>query len=82
MTPVARRIDLARRLWQQSFYDHALRKAEDVLDVAAYIFENPVRAGIVDDPADYPWSGSLVWKEWRDYRWSYDPAGVTSLFVE
>lgn len=82
MTPLARRANPKRKLWQRSFYDHALRGAEDLFDVGAYIFENPVRAGIVDDPADYPWSGSLVWEEWRDYRWSYDPAGITGLFAE
>jgi hypothetical protein len=32
--------------------------------VAAYIFENPVRAGLVHHPHDWPFSGSFVldWK--------------------
>jgi putative transposase len=41
-------------LWQRAFYDHALRKDEDVRKLARYIVANPVRAGIVKRAADYP----------------------------
>jgi putative transposase len=37
------------RLWQQSFYDRALRVEEDLAGVAAYIGGNPVRAGLATD---------------------------------
>jgi putative transposase len=47
------------RLWQPSFYDHILRGDEATLPVVRYILENPVRAGLVASPADYPFSGSL-----------------------
>ena len=53
----------SRRLWQARFYDHALRLDEDIVNVARYIFDNPVRAGIVPDAASYPYSGSLAWKD-------------------
>ncbi len=46
-----------RGLWQRSFYDHVLRTEESVEDVAVYIWGNPVRAGLVDDAAEYPFSG-------------------------
>ena len=45
------------KLWQRGFYDHVLRQSEDVNDVAAYILENPVRAGLVSDFTRYPFSG-------------------------
>ena len=63
----------ACRLWQTRFYDHALRSDEDVVTVARYIFDNPVRAGIVADAADYPYSGSLVWKSVPCSSGSEDP---------
>ncbi len=47
-------------LWQPRFYDHGLRREEEVLDVARYIWENPVRARLVESEAEYPFSGSLV----------------------
>jgi REP element-mobilizing transposase RayT len=48
-----------RRLWQRSFYDHALRSEEDLRTVALYILHNPVRAGLVDDWREYLYSGSF-----------------------
>jgi hypothetical protein len=45
------------RLWQQSFYDRALRIEEDLADVAAYILNNPLRSGLAASPEDYPLSG-------------------------
>ncbi len=46
-----------RRLWQQSFYDHVLRGEEAPLDVARYVFENPVRAGLAECWDEYALSG-------------------------
>ena len=47
-----------QRLWQPSFNDHILRDDEATLSVVRYIFENPVRAGLVKSPEDYPFLGS------------------------
>ncbi len=33
------------------------------MDVARYVLENPVRAGLVQTAAEYPYSGSLVWEK-------------------
>jgi len=65
LTPLARRRQPTCRLWQRSFYDHALRSEEDMHRVAAYVWENPVRAEMAASPADYRWSGSTVWPGWR-----------------
>ena len=45
------------RLWQPSYYDHVVRDDREKL-IAAYMFNNPVRAGIVAEWADYPYAGS------------------------
>jgi REP element-mobilizing transposase RayT len=66
VTPLARKLE-HRKLWQRSFYDHALRKEESIYEIAQYIWENPIRAGIADDPQAYAWSGSMTWPEWLDY---------------
>lgn len=44
-------------LWQMYFYDHVIRKEEDLGNVAKYILENPIRKGIVRDWQDYPFCG-------------------------
>ena len=49
---IARRLD--QPVWQPGFYDHALRKDEDVATVARYIVANPLRAGLVSRLGDYP----------------------------
>jgi REP element-mobilizing transposase RayT len=49
-------------LWQRSFYDHALRREEDLETVANYILDNPVRAGLVSEAMRYPYAGSLTWE--------------------
>ena len=44
-------------LWQISYHDHVLRTDEDVLALARYIWDNPVRAGLVQDRSEYPFLG-------------------------
>lgn len=48
-----------KSLWQKSFYDHILRKEENITQLIRYILENPVRKNLVEDFKDYPFSGSL-----------------------
>lgn len=48
-------------LWQEGFYDRVLRRSEDVQVVARYVLANPVRAGLVDRPQEYPYLGSEKW---------------------
>jgi putative transposase len=50
------------RLWQRYGYEHVLRSDEDIRRVARYIFENPLRAGLVCRPADYKFMGSCVYR--------------------
>ena len=45
-------------LWQRYGYEHTLRSDEQMLSVARYIIENPVRAGLVAHAGDYPYVGS------------------------
>jgi putative transposase len=47
-------------LWQKGYFDHVLRDDETTLAAVRYILANPVRAGLVQEPHDYPFSGSLV----------------------
>jgi REP element-mobilizing transposase RayT len=45
-------------LWQKSYYDHILRREEDLGDIVKYILENPVSAGLSREVGNYPhaWS--------------------------
>ena len=46
-------------VWQQRFYDRALRSEDALEEVANYIWNNPVRAAIVPDADAYAYSGSF-----------------------
>jgi len=46
------------RLWQRYGFERVLRDDEAAVNVARYILENPVRAGLVERIEDYPFSGS------------------------
>jgi putative transposase len=49
------------RLWQEGYYERVLREEDDARVLAKYILNNPVRAGLVKKPTDYPFIGSDVW---------------------
>lgn len=41
-------------LWSRGYHEHALRREEDLRQIARYIVANPVRAGLVKRVGDYP----------------------------
>ena len=49
-------------LWQSGFHDRAVRSDEDLRAVARYVVANPLRAGVVEVLADYPY-WDATWME-------------------
>ena len=47
-------IQLYQPLWQEGYHDRALRKEEDLQQIARYIMANPLRAKLVNKIGDYP----------------------------
>ena len=43
-------------LWQRNYFDHAVRKEEDISNICDYILSNPVRRGLVQNCKNYPYS--------------------------
>jgi len=48
--------------WQKDFYDHILRKNEEIKTQILYILNNPVRKGFVQNWKNYPFKGSTIYK--------------------
>jgi putative transposase len=46
------------RFWQDESFDHWIRNPEEWLRVRTYIERNPVAAGLVSKPEDWPWSSA------------------------
>jgi putative transposase len=51
---------LAPPFWQKEFFDHVLRSDESYDSKWIYVRENPVRAGLVDDASEWPYSGEIA----------------------
>jgi putative transposase len=54
--------EIKGRIWQRRFYDHVIRDKTDWLTKLAYLHNNPLRAGLVENIADYPWSSCRFWE--------------------
>ncbi len=50
-------------LWQHRFFDHLLRTTESHAEKWLYVRENPVRAGLVARPEDWPYAGRVDFDE-------------------
>ena len=55
-------LDRKGPVWQHESHDHQIRNDEALRAKCEYIAQNPVRAGLVKTPDEYPW----LWREWID----------------
>ena len=45
--------------WQKDFFDHLIRSDQSYLEKYEYIRVNPVKAGLVERPEDWPFQGEV-----------------------
>ena len=48
-----------RPVWQPEFFDHLLRSASSYSEKWEYVRANPVRAGLVAEPEQWPFAGEI-----------------------
>lgn len=57
----AQHFNVRHRRWGHLFGERfaawVVRDEDHLSEACRYVLENPVRAGLCDDPADWPWSG-------------------------
>ncbi len=46
--------------WQTTFFDHLVRNASSYSEKWDYVYQNPVRAELVEIPETWPYSGQIV----------------------
>jgi putative transposase len=51
--------NLSAPLWQREFFNHVLRSKESYDAKQQYVMANPVRAGLVLRPEDWPYRGEI-----------------------
>jgi putative transposase len=55
-----RAVSCERHFWQAGLFDHILRSDESYGEKWNYVRENPVRAGLVAAPDEWPFQGEIV----------------------
>jgi REP element-mobilizing transposase RayT len=55
-----RELNCTRPVWQLEFSDHLIRSEESCAEKWNYVYQNPVRAGLVERPEDWPYSGEII----------------------
>jgi putative transposase len=46
--------------WQEGFFDHVLRNSENYSQKWDYVGMNPVRAGLCEEPEQWPYQGEVL----------------------
>jgi len=46
------------KFWQEESFDHSVRNEDEFYRIKEYIERNPVKAGLVESPGDWPWSSA------------------------
>jgi|HubBroStandDraft_6_1064221.scaffolds.fasta_scaffold72649_2 putative transposase len=67
LTTIARRKADPTFRWQVNFWDTQLRSGDSYGAKWAYVYQNPVRHGLVEKAEDWPFSGIL-----HDFIWTSD----------
>ncbi|WP_422506273.1 REP-associated tyrosine transposase [Stenotrophomonas sp. GZD-301] len=57
---INRQLKRSGRIWQSGYFDHALRRDDDLRRHATYILANPIRAGMSRALGEYP----FAWCRW------------------
>jgi len=63
------------RLWQPSYYDRIIRNDVHLREVVDYVHANPVEAGLVGNPVEYPFSSAYPSAESDIEAWLDDDRG-------
>ena len=61
---LAKRLRIGPGKWQRGLFHHRVRSVEHYIEKLDYVQQNPVRAGLVDDSANWPWQGEIERITW------------------
>src|SRR5512135_3362259 len=65
LTSYAETFDPEQPVWQARYYDFNLFSGQKVEEKLSYMHRNPVRAGLVEHPCDWPWSSAGYYEQGR-----------------
>ena len=53
-------------IWQKDFFDRQLRSGESYHQKWPYIWENPIKEGLIKKPEDWPYQAELNVLQWHE----------------
>ena len=53
-------------IWQPDFFDRRLRSVESYHQKWLYLWENPIKSGMVKRPEDWPYQGEMNVLQWHE----------------
>jgi len=59
---IKKELNLDHTVWQEDFFDHLIRSGESYFEKWNYVEQNPVRANLVAEAGDWPFSGYVHYK--------------------
>jgi REP element-mobilizing transposase RayT len=59
LSQVLREKDGEGKHWEKDYFDHVMRSEESYREKWEYVWQNPVRAGLVERPEDWPYQGEI-----------------------
>ena len=62
---LAKKLHIGSGRWQRGLFHHRIRSVEHYLEKWNYMRQNPVRAGLVEDPANWLWQGEIERITWE-----------------
>jgi len=58
-----KRLGRSGRFWYREYFDRYIRDERHFGNVVRYIHHNPVKAGLVEEAVDWPYSSARLWME-------------------
>jgi putative transposase len=62
---LAKSLHLGPGRWQRGLFHRRIRSEEHYVEKREYLRQNPVRAGLVGQPDEWPWQGEIERIDWR-----------------
>jgi putative transposase len=56
-------LDPADPVWQRKYYSFNIRSEKKLFEKLAYMHKNPIKAGLVEDACDWPYSSARWYAE-------------------
>lgn len=81
-TSISRQRNRRRGVWQRRYWEHLVRDEDELGRLCDYIHYNPVKHGLADSPADWPYSTFRRWVRLGTYPEDWGRSSIRPLLFD